>query len=176
MKNYKSMRGVNIDLAKLMAKADKSISVGNTQTNARGDQLGRGGRVIKSADEIARDHYNANNPKAVVKSSIKVDNTLDASSKKENQEPVKQEVDDWEEPEDDSKITAGERGIRARWAEVYAVGPENDDVKVGDWVLMDHGRWTEEYKLEDDGATVSLWMGDPDGVLGISNSGRPDGV
>ena len=56
------------------------------------------------------------------------------------------------------------------------MGPENDDVKVGDWVLMDHGRWTEEYKLEDDGATVSLWMGDPDGVLGISNSGRPDGV
>ena len=96
MKQYKSMRGVNIDLAKLMAKAEKSIAVGNTQTNARGDQLGRGGRVVKSADEIARDHYNANNPKAVVKSSIKVDNTLDASSKKE--EPAKQEVDDWEEP------------------------------------------------------------------------------
>ena len=78
MKQYKSMRGVNIDLAKLMAKAEKSIAVGNTQTNARGDQLGRGGRVIKSADEIARDHYNANNP--VVKSSIKVDNELDTSS------------------------------------------------------------------------------------------------
>lgn len=96
MKQYKSMRGVNIDLAKLMAKAEKSIAVGNTQTNARGDQLGRGGRVIKSADEIARDHYNANNPKAVVKSSIKVDNELDTPAKKE--EPVKQEVDDWEEP------------------------------------------------------------------------------
>lgn len=96
MKQYKSMRGVNIDLAKLMAKAEKSIAVGNTQTNARGDQLGRGGRVIKSADEIARDHYNANNPKAVVKSSIKVDNELDTPVKKE--EPVKQEVDDWEEP------------------------------------------------------------------------------
>ena len=100
MKQYKSMRGVNIDLAKLMAKAEKSIAVGNTQTNARGDQLGRGGRVIKSADEIAREHYNANNPKAVVKSSIKVDNTLDASGKKEeNKEPVKQETDDWVEPE-----------------------------------------------------------------------------
>ena len=36
MKQYKSMRGVNIDLAKLMAKAEKSIAVGNTQTNARG--------------------------------------------------------------------------------------------------------------------------------------------
>ena len=77
---------------------------------------------------------------------------------------------------DDSKITARERGIRARWAEVYAVGPEQNDVKVGDWVLMDHGRWTEEYKLEDDGSTVSIWMGDPDGVLGISDNGRSDGV
>lgn len=96
MKQYKSMRGVNIDLAKLMAKADKEIAIGNTQTNARGDQLGRGGRVVKSADEIAREHYNVNNPKAVVKSTIKVDNTLDAPAKKE--EPVKQEVDDWEEP------------------------------------------------------------------------------
>ena len=96
MKQYKSMRGVNIDLAKLMSKADKEIAIGNTQTNARGDQLGRGGRVVKSADEIAREHYNVNNPKAVVKSTIKVDNTLDAPEKKE--EPVKQEVDDWEEP------------------------------------------------------------------------------
>jgi len=96
MKQYKSMRGVNIDLAKLMAKADKEIAIGNTRTNARGDQLGRGGRVVKSADEIAREHYNVNNPKAVVKSTIKVDNTLDAPAKKE--EPVKQEVDDWEEP------------------------------------------------------------------------------
>ena len=44
--------------------------------------LGRGGRVVKSADEIAREHYNVNNP-AVVKSTIKVDNTLDATAKKE---------------------------------------------------------------------------------------------
>ena len=47
---------VNIDLAKLMAKAEKSIAVGNTQTNARG----RVGRVIKSADEIARDPLQCN--------------------------------------------------------------------------------------------------------------------
>ena len=78
MKNYKSMRGVPKDIAKLMAKSYKEIAVGNTATNARVDQLGRGGRVVKSADEIAREHYNQNNPLAVVKSSIKVDNVLDA--------------------------------------------------------------------------------------------------
>ena len=46
-----------------MAQQDKNISVGNTKSNARGDQLGRGGRVVKSADEIANEHYNKNNPK-----------------------------------------------------------------------------------------------------------------
>ena len=65
MKQYKSMRGASVDLAKLMAKAEKTISVGNTQSNARGDQLGRVGRVVKSAADIAREHYNQNNPPTV---------------------------------------------------------------------------------------------------------------
>ena len=55
---------------------------------------------------------------------------------------------------DDSVVSAGERGIRPRWAEVYAVGPEQKDVAVGDWVLMEHGRWTEEYKIDVDGESV----------------------
>lgn len=41
-------------------------------------------------------------------------------------------------------------GIHPRWAKVYAVGPEQKDVKVGQWVLMEHGRWTRGIKIEDD--------------------------
>lgn len=132
MKQYKSMRGVNIDLAKLMSKADKEIAIGNTQTNARGDQLGRGGRVVKSADEIAREHYNVNNPKAVVKSTIKVDNTLDAPEKKE--EPAKQEVDDWEEPVAETMTEQEEyanAGVTKEQAE-KAVEESTDDAWVED--------------------------------------------
>jgi len=33
-------------------------------------------------------------------------------------------------------------GIRPRWGQVYAVGPEQSEVKVGEWVLVAHGRWT----------------------------------
>ena len=73
-------------------------------------------------------------------------------------------------------VEQGAGGIRPRWAEVYAVGPEQKDVTVGDWVLMEHGRWTEEYKIDVNGESVSLWMGDPNGVLGISENGKPDGV
>lgn len=34
------------------------------------------------------------------------------------------------------------KGIRPRWGQVYAVGPEQTDVSVGEWVLVAHGRWT----------------------------------
>lgn len=86
------MRGVELDLDKLLAKQERNITVGNTSSNARGDKLGRGGRVIKGADEIAREHYNQNNPKAVQKASIKLDDTP---------RPKNQEVpmeDEWQEP------------------------------------------------------------------------------
>ena len=40
--------------------------------------------------------------------------------------------------EDDGK----DEGIRPRWGRVYSVGPEQKDVKIGEWVLVKHGRWT----------------------------------
>lgn len=33
-------------------------------------------------------------------------------------------------------------GIRARWAKVYAKGEDITDIEVGDWILVEHGRWT----------------------------------
>lgn len=41
-------------------------------------------------------------------------------------------------------------GVHPRWAKVYAVGPEQKDVRVGQWVLIEHGRWTRGIKIEDD--------------------------
>jgi len=47
-------------------------------------------------------------------------------------------------PPDDGK----DSGIRPRWARVYAVGPEQHDVKVGQWILVSHGRWTRGLDIE----------------------------
>ena len=91
MKQYRSMRGAKLDLAKLMARQEKNITIGNTKSNARGDQLGEGGKIIRSADELAREHYNRNDPKAVVHGGIKADDTPEINPKAEV-------VDDWEEP------------------------------------------------------------------------------
>ena len=41
-------------------------------------------------------------------------------------------------------------GVKPRWAEVYKVGSEcGVDVKVGQWVLIEHGRWTRKMKIDD---------------------------
>ena len=40
-------------------------------------------------------------------------------------------------------------GIKPRWGQVYKVGPEQTDVKEGQWILIEHGRWTRKIKIDD---------------------------
>jgi hypothetical protein len=40
-------------------------------------------------------------------------------------------------------------GIKPRWGQVYKVGPEQKNVKVGQWVLVEHGRWTRKFSIDD---------------------------
>ena len=39
-------------------------------------------------------------------------------------------------------------GIRPRWGRVVAVGRLQEDVKVGQYVLVKHGRWTRGVEFE----------------------------
>ena len=45
-------------------------------------------------------------------------------------------------------------GVKPRWAKVYKVGERCDvDVNPGQWILIEHGRWTRKVKIDDgDGA------------------------
>jgi hypothetical protein len=40
-------------------------------------------------------------------------------------------------------------GIRPRWGQVYAVGEDQRDVTVGQYVLVAHGRWTRGVDIVD---------------------------
>jgi co-chaperonin GroES (HSP10) len=41
-------------------------------------------------------------------------------------------------------------GVKPRWAQVYKVGTECEiSVKEGQWVLIEHGRWTRKIKIDD---------------------------
>ena len=68
------------------------------------------------------------------------------------------------------------RGIYPRWAKVYSKGPSNkDDYEVGDWILIEHGRWTRSMCLETDNGDLELRMVDTDCVLAYSKD-KPNDV
>lgn len=56
-------------------------------------------------------------------------------------------------------------GIRPRWGQVYAVGPEQLDVRVGEWVCVAHGRWTRGIDIEDENGKQTLRRVDPKDIL-----------
>lgn len=61
------------------------------------------------------------------------------------------------------------RGIYPRWGRVYTKGPENtDDYKKGDWVLVEHGRWTRTVKVEIDGEEMEMRMVEAESILAVS--------
>jgi co-chaperonin GroES (HSP10) len=66
-------------------------------------------------------------------------------------------------------------GIRPRWGCVYAVGPEQQDVRVGEWILVAHGRWTRGLDIEDDAGKHTIRKIDPKDIL-MSADERPTDV
>ena len=68
-------------------------------------------------------------------------------------------------PNDDMKSS----GIRPRWAKVYAVGPEQKDIKVGQYVLISHGRWTRGVKIEDTVGELTIRKVDNNDILLVSD-------
>ena len=60
-------------------------------------------------------------------------------------------------------------GIRPRWGQVYAVGPEQNDVKVGDWICVAHGRWTRGLDIEDESGKKTVRRIDPNDIMLISD-------
>lgn len=69
------------------------------------------------------------------------------------------------------------RGIYPRWGKVYAKGPTNtEDYAVGDWVLVEHGRWTRGIDLEqDNGDKLTIRMVEAESILAMSDE-KPDDV
>jgi hypothetical protein len=49
---YKTARGKEIDMIKLVKQNEMAVAVGNANVNARGDKLGPGGQIIKRREEI----------------------------------------------------------------------------------------------------------------------------
>ncbi len=65
-------------------------------------------------------------------------------------------------------------GLHPRWGRVLFVGDEQKDVSPGQWILIQHGRWTRyiDYETES-GDQIKIHMVDNEGILLVSDE-KPD--
>lgn len=54
---YKTMQGREIDMHKLAMQHEMTVAVGNARVNARGDELGPGGKIIKKREDVLEEFY-----------------------------------------------------------------------------------------------------------------------
>ena len=67
-------------------------------------------------------------------------------------------------------------GVYARWGKVFDKGPKNTDpYKVGDWILVEHGRWTRGFKVEVNNEELEIRMIETESILAYSDE-KPSGV
>ena len=50
--NHRTARGIPVDMDRLRLANEQTIAVGNMKVNARGDQLGAGGKIIKTRQQV----------------------------------------------------------------------------------------------------------------------------
>ena len=66
-------------------------------------------------------------------------------------------------------------GIRPRWCRIYAIGPDYDgELKVDDWILVSHGRWTRGIDIEDEEGKKTVRRVDINDILLVSDSPMDD--
>lgn len=70
-------------------------------------------------------------------------------------------------PNDDMKSS----GIRPRWAQIYAVGPDQTDPELvpGKWICVAHGRWTRGVDIEDETGKHTIRRVDINDILLVSD-------
>jgi len=58
------MQGRMVDIEKLRATNEDVRAVGNMNVNARGDELGTGGKIVKTKEQVMKEYYEAPKGKA----------------------------------------------------------------------------------------------------------------
>lgn len=72
---------------------------------------------------------------------------------------------------DDAKSS----GIHPRWCKVFAVGPKQQDVNVGQWILLEHGRWSRGHTYENEaGEVIDIRLADNNAILAVSDDPSDD--
>lgn len=59
---HRTMQGKVVDMDKLARQHELTPAVGNMKVNARGDELGKGGQIVRKREEVVAEYYDAKKP------------------------------------------------------------------------------------------------------------------
>jgi hypothetical protein len=82
-KHHRSALGKSIDMDNIRLQNEEAIAVGNMRVNARGDELGPGGVVVRSRNQLMDEYYRLNTPTPVDTTKIVEDNITSVAKSEE---------------------------------------------------------------------------------------------
>ena len=95
-KVYKTMQGKTVDMDMLRKRNEMTPAVGNARVNARGDELGAGGQIVRKKEDVVKEYYE--NSKGVADEPAVRQSTSDPTELDDNGKDITD--DDWIEDED----------------------------------------------------------------------------
>ena len=98
-KLHKSANGKIVDMDLLRQKNELTPAVGNAKVNARGDELGPGGKIIKTREQVLADYQNSN---PGVPDELAVAKSKDAEAEENDALVIE---DEWVEDDDGNFVT-----------------------------------------------------------------------
>lgn len=116
-KVYRSANGKTVDMDMLRQRNELTPAVGNARVNARGDELGPGGKIVRKREEVLRDYYEASQahiqdeviPRAAAPAPVE---TAKAPAKKVTKKAevaaAQDAEDEWIEDDDGNFVKKGE--------------------------------------------------------------------
>ncbi len=106
-KQYHSMRGIPVDMELLRKKNELTPAVGNARVNARGDELGPGGKIVKKREEVINEFYNKNTKMAKEGSGVFKGSKIAKEELAPNEKELLED-DEWVEDENGNFVRKGQ--------------------------------------------------------------------
>lgn len=95
-KVHRSANGKAVDMDMLRQRNELTPAVGNARVNARGDELGAGGQIVRKKEDVVKEYYE--NSKGVADEPAVRQSTSDQTELDDNGKDITD--DDWIEDED----------------------------------------------------------------------------
>jgi hypothetical protein len=84
MSIVKSHRGKQVDITEMKSKHAYTIAAGNMSVNVRGDEIGAGGKIIRTREQIAADGYSTRQKVDITSANLSANTLEEALRGKKN--------------------------------------------------------------------------------------------